>query len=67
MVAKDLKSHVADYQKGITGIYSALKPRQAYAIENAKRALDDAFQTGEDNPSTEVHILVEELLKHCPR
>lgn len=67
MVAKDLKTHIKDYQKGITGLYSTLKERQPYAIENAKRALDDASQTGEDNPTTEVHILIEELLEHCPR
>jgi len=49
------------YDKGQNGIYSLLRDKMSTAIKHAKRAEKDAKQTGEDNPSTDVHHLVAEL------
>lgn len=51
------------YAKAQRGIYSQLKERTATAIPHARRAEKEAAETGEANPSTAVHRLVEVLLK----
>lgn len=66
-VLKHLQTLYGKYQKGNTNIYSELKDRQEAAISNAKRAQHDSEITGEKNPSTQVHILVEELLKYSAK
>ncbi|MCY1285190.1 RloB-like protein [compost metagenome] len=63
MVLRELAQHFK-YQKGASGIYEQLKPLQNRAIENAKRAVADFEDTGNDNPLTYVHDLVEKLLEH---
>lgn len=49
------------YKKGASGIFRALEDRLEFAMDNATRALADAKATGEFNPSTEVHDLVDYL------
>ena len=56
-----LRKHLHDYTKGMAGIFEKLYPKTEFAIENAKRAMKDAEQTDDKNPSTEVHNLVEYL------
>lgn len=50
------------YQKNSRDIYQKLLPYQQSAIKNAKQAETDAQNTGQDNPSTQVHHLVSYLL-----
>ena len=42
-------------------MFERLEDRRETSMSNARRAMDDARKTGEDNPSTEVHELVEYL------
>nr|VFJ89911.1 MAG: RloB-like protein [Candidatus Kentron sp. H]VFJ90922.1 MAG: RloB-like protein [Candidatus Kentron sp. H]VFJ97933.1 MAG: RloB-like protein [Candidatus Kentron sp. H] len=49
------------YRKGAKGLFTELLPRLEDAKANAARALHDAKSTGENNPSTEVHELVDYL------
>ena len=56
-----LKKLLPQYTKGMADIFERLHPKTNVAIINAKRAMNDAKQTGEMNPSTEVHNLVEYL------
>lgn len=49
----------ADYDKGLSReIITALLDRTETAVENAKNAVKDAVETGEENPSTLVHLLI---------
>ena len=50
-----------DYQKGTVGVFGQLLERLDAAKRNARQARSDALETGEDNPSTEVHDLVHYL------
>jgi len=59
---KHLGTFLKGYNKGAAGVYKTLKPLQGDAIENAKRAIIDAGATGQPNPSTYIHLLVERLL-----
>ena len=49
-------------------MYEELKNLQENAIKNAKKLLKvrDPEMTGNHNPSTTVHLLVEELNKYIP-
>ena len=57
----DLRRHIPNYSKGDRAHLEGLWGRLDTAIDSAKRALTDAENTGEKNPSTEVHELVERL------
>lgn len=57
----DVKGCIPDYSKGMKSLYSTLKERTDFAISNAKAALKEAITLGTDNPSTNLHILVEQL------
>lgn len=63
MVMADLrkKEGMQQYAKGKSDeIFSRLGPaRLAQARKNAVRAMDDAVITGEFNPSTEIHLLID--------
>ncbi|NLT88544.1 MAG: RloB domain-containing protein [Pseudomonas lactis] len=63
VVCKQVQIHIKGYTKGIKGLYASLKPKQADAIAHSQRAIEDMNETGQENPSTHVHTLVEELLK----
>lgn len=56
---QELRRHFPEYEKGMEGVFSKLKCRLDEAKANAVSALKDAQQTGECNPSTEIHLLVE--------
>lgn len=51
------------YEKNQTGVYKLLHNRLGTAISNAKGILKEARATDEMNPSTEVHQLVDYLIK----
>lgn len=51
------------YKKNNKGIYRNLSGLFDQAVTNSKRALNDAKASDEMNPSTEVHLLAEYLLK----
>ena len=57
----DLRDWLPEYEKGASGVFRALEDRLESAIDNATRALADAKATGEFNPSTEVHDLIDYL------
>lgn len=56
-----LKTYWPEYGKGSAGTFAHLQGQLAFAKENAKRGLEDAQRTASDNPSTNVHELVEYL------
>jgi hypothetical protein len=62
-VIRDLKKKEGfrDYEKGSHGLYDRLKDRIDDAIENARNALEQATRADTDNPTTEMHLLVEYL------
>lgn len=65
MVERELSKYWPSYEKGLKQPYQALKKirpdGEAAAIRNARRALRQVELTGEENPSTQVHQLVEYL------
>ena len=58
---RDLRKHLPNYSKGDPSTFDSLYGRLQQAIANARKASADAADTDEDNPSTEVHELVEHL------
>lgn len=56
-----LKKHYPSYTKAGEGVFAALQSKLDTAIGNAQKALRDATNTNEYNPSTEIHCLVEYL------
>lgn len=58
-----------EYKKNNQNIYNELQSRQAEAIQNARRLLEayDSWQPAHCDPSTTVHLLVEELNKYRRR
>ena len=58
---KDLKRHIPDYEKNTAGLFQDLAHSLELAKKHAIGALKDAAATGNPNPSTEVHFLVEHL------
>ena len=57
----ELRGWLPGYEKGASRIFHALQYRLESAMDNATRAIADAKATGEFNPSTEVHDLVDYL------
>jgi hypothetical protein len=55
------KQGLKEYGKGQHGIYSLLKDKTSTAIKGAKRVRENATKTGQDNPSTQVDVLVDAL------
>ncbi|MXZ49785.1 MAG: hypothetical protein F4Z09_03150 [Rhodobacteraceae bacterium] len=58
---KSLKDSFSEYEKNNKNLFNELSPRLDTAKTNSIRALRDAEKTKEFNPSTKVHVLVEEL------
>lgn len=57
----ELKRHFPNYRKGHEGIYQELLPNLDRAISYAARLRRDNERTGNNNPSTRVHELVQYL------
>lgn len=55
---RDLRQYWPDYEKALVGSFNYLRCRVEDARRHAVRAQEDARNTGEYNPSTEVHDLV---------
>lgn len=55
---RDLRQHWPNYEKATEGVFLQLRHALENAKEHADRAEVDARQTGNPNPSTEVHRLV---------
>lgn len=49
------------YDKGQHGIYGLLKDKTSIAVKGAKQVRRNATKTGQDDPSTQIDILVEAL------
>ncbi|BGE69330.1 MULTISPECIES: RloB family protein [Pseudomonas] len=62
-LCKELQQYMP-YKKGGKGLYESLKSKQGDALKNAKKAVEDYGATGQENPVTYVHELVEELIKY---
>lgn len=60
-VTTELKREFREYGKGMKGLYKKIGDRTDMAIANARSAMEAAVKTGTDNPSTEMHQLVEYL------
>ena len=58
---QELRKRFPEYEKGKENIFSKLKHQLEEAKINAASGLRDAKQTGECDPSTEIHLLVEYL------
>ena len=56
---RDLKQHFPAYEKGTRGLYQGINDKTDTAITHARAALAHAKQAGTDNPTTEMHLLVE--------
>ena len=57
----ELRRHLRDYEKASQGLFKRLIGRLETAKGNAARVSVDVERTGESNPSTEIHLLVEYL------
>ena len=57
----DLRGWLPGYEKGTSGLFREIEDRLESALVSATRALADAEATGEFNPSTEVHELIDYL------
>ena len=60
-VIGDLKRYLAAYEKGDKRLFQALRDKLELAIERSKRVHEQATKNQSDNPSTQVHLLVEYL------
>ena len=57
----DLRKYMPNYAKAASGLHQATKHRLNQAKVNASRALADAKETEQSNPSTEMHELINYL------
>ncbi len=55
------RTRIPGYAKGTTGLFSSLQERLPDAIANAKRLEEHGETSNTDNPSTQMHHLVEYL------
>jgi hypothetical protein len=53
---------IHDYDKGLRGVYDRTKSRLRQAGENAEKAAKAAQAVGTDNPTTDLHVLVKDLI-----
>lgn len=61
-VEADVRRHIADYGKGMRGLYETTKPNVNTAIRRSQRRWSQAKSSQSFNPSTAVHRLVGHLL-----
>ncbi|WP_295881688.1 RloB family protein [uncultured Thiohalocapsa sp.] len=62
VIAKLKKGPLHDYEKGLRGVYERTKPKLQQASENAEKAVKAAQAVGTDNPTTDLHELVKDLI-----
>lgn len=62
----DMEADFPGYKKGIEGVFRRLEDRLQDAQRRAVRILVDAEKTGDINPSTFVHQLIDELAALAP-
>ncbi|WP_283419179.1 RloB family protein [Sphingopyxis sp. Geo48] len=67
LLIKELEKFIPNYKKSDEASILGLADKTQTAIQNAKKSLDDANKTGELNPSTEVHEIVEAFLAFSQR
>lgn len=60
-VIDELRKYISAYAKGNQGVFKELMPQTAQAIAWSKNALQQARNSGTDNPTTLMHELVEYL------
>ncbi len=60
-VLKELKTMLPNYSKGDENIFITLIDQLEFAKNNAKRALNNSIENHTDNPSTNIHELIEYL------
>lgn len=60
-VIKELVRRLPGYTKGMDNLFPALLNRLPTAIKNAKQLAEHGVASGSDNPSTQMHYLVEYL------
>jgi len=60
-----LKRHLPNYSKSSTVEMSKLVSLTRVAITNSERALQDAEATGELNPSTQMHLLIKQIMREA--
>lgn len=58
---RELKNYLPEYEKGEVGLYETIKAQTDFAVNNSKRALEEARNNGTDEPTTQIHELVEYL------
>lgn len=62
VIAKLKQGPIHDYEKKLRGVYERTKPKMQQARENAEKAVEAARAAGTDNPTTDLHKLVEDLI-----
>lgn len=60
-VLAELRMHMPHYTKGKRGVFTELEKQLMQACRNAKQTLQAAENNDNDNPSTNVHMLIEFL------
>ena len=60
-VQEQLKAQIPEYRKSAPGIFMKIHSRLSFAYENAEIARTRKLKSGNDNPSTDVDILVKRL------
>lgn len=63
---KDMETDFPGYKKGSTGVFSLLNERLNAARKRAISLLVDSEKTGEVNPCTLAHLLIDALAKLAP-
>lgn len=62
-VLKELRKYMPHYEKGYEAIFSELYEKLDLAKRHATRANDECAALGNDNPSTQVYVLIDEIQK----
>lgn len=62
LIRTALKAHIPAYKKASLELFSLIRSKVLVAVKNAKKAEKDFLSTGEPNPSTSIHELVELFL-----
>lgn len=69
-ISAEIKKHLAHFKKESTRyseLYSELRDKMAEAIKHSKIVLRQVTESDTDNPSTNLHLLIEDLLKESKK